>query len=155
MTEKNRTELGETSTFAGYHPAVNFIFFVFSIGITMFSMDPAFLALTLAASWTWSYILPAKTAGVKATSPKSGSLKVSWTNQQMADGFQVKSATDKDFTKNTKTVSVKDSSSKSRSKTIKELKKGKTYYVKVRAYKVVNDKKVYGSYSSVKKIKVK
>ena len=57
MTEKSRTGLGETSTFAGYHPAVNFIFFVFAIGITMFSMDPAFLALTLAASWTWSYIL--------------------------------------------------------------------------------------------------
>ena len=57
MTEKHRTGLGETSTFAGYHPAVNFIFFVFAIGITMFSMDPAFLALTLAASWTWSYIL--------------------------------------------------------------------------------------------------
>ena len=123
----------------GYEPVVN-----------LMATEQAYYALA-----QYFENIPAKTAGVKASSPKSGSLKVSWTNQQMADGFQIKIATDKNFTKNTKTVSVKDSSSKSRSKTIKELKKGKTYYVKVRAYKVVNDEKVYGSYSAVKKIKVK
>ena len=37
-----------------------------------------------------------------------------------------------------------------------EAKKGKTYYVKVRAYKVDSaSKKVYGSYSSVKTVTVK
>ena len=30
----------------------------------------------------------------------------------------------------------------------------KTYYVKVRAYKTVNGVKVYGAYSSVKKVKL-
>lgn len=35
------------------------------------------------------------------------------------------------------------------------LKKGKTYYYKIRAYRLVSGKKVYGSYSAVKKIKVK
>jgi len=37
----------------------------------------------------------------------------------------------------------------------KKLKKGKKYYYKVRAYKTVNGKKVYSSYSTVKSVKVK
>ena len=49
--------LGEGSTFAGYHPAVNLIFFLFAIGITMFSMSPAFLAVTLVFSWVYSLML--------------------------------------------------------------------------------------------------
>ena len=62
MKEKLREGLGETGTFAGYHPAVNFIFFVFAIGITMFSMDPLFLAVTLTASWAWSILLSGRRA---------------------------------------------------------------------------------------------
>ena len=40
-------------------------------------------------------------------------------------------------------------------KTIKSLKSGKTYKVKVRAYKVVDGKTYNGTYSTVKKVKVK
>ena len=39
------------------------------------------------------------------------------------------------------------SGSKTLTKTVTNLKKGKTYYVKVRAYKTVNGKKLYGAYS--------
>ena len=35
---------------------------------------------------------------------------------------------------------------------VTNLKKGKTYYVKVRAYKTVNGKKLYGAYSAVKRV---
>ena len=36
-----------------------------------------------------------------------------------------------------------------------KLKKGKTYYIKVRAYTLVNGKNVYGKFSSVQKVKIK
>ena len=54
--------LGEGSTFAGCHPAVNLIFFLFTIGITMFSMSPVFLAVTLVFSWFYSILLNGKKA---------------------------------------------------------------------------------------------
>ena len=66
-------------------------------------------------------------------------------------GYEMKYATNKKFTKGKKTVRFTGTS-----KTVKSLKKGKTYYVKVRAYKVDSaNKKVYGSYSSVKKVTIK
>lgn len=52
----------EKSAFAGYHPAVNFLFFVLVIGITMFSMDPVFLVVTSLAGWTWSIFLSGRKA---------------------------------------------------------------------------------------------
>ena len=38
---------------------------------------------------------------------------------------------------------------------MKKLKKGKTYYFKVRAYKKVAGKKVYTGYSNIVKVKIK
>ena len=61
-------------------------------------------------------------------------------------------ATNSGFTKNVKKVVVSGRSSVS--KKVTGLTKGKTYYVKVRAYKTVNGVKVYGAYSSVKKVKL-
>lgn len=54
--------LGEKNEFSTYHPLVNFVYFVFVIGITMFSIGPVFLAITFVASWTYSVLLK----GVKA-----------------------------------------------------------------------------------------
>ena len=52
----------EGSTFATYHPGVNFLFFALAIGITMFSMDPVFLVVTVVFSWSWSILLTGKKA---------------------------------------------------------------------------------------------
>ena len=90
-------------------------------------------------------------SSVKSTSKKK--MTVKWSKQSKVSGYQVVYATNSKFTKSKKTVTVKGSSSKS--KTIKSLKSKKTYYVKVRSYKTIDGKKVYGSYSKVKKVKVK
>ncbi|MBQ4530016.1 MAG: leucine-rich repeat protein [Lachnospiraceae bacterium] len=67
-----------------------------------------------------------------------------------AKGYQMVYANKKSFS-GKKTVSFTGTS-----KTVKSLKKGKTYYVKVRAYKVDSaNNKVYGSYSGVKKVTIK
>lgn len=47
---------------------------------------------------------------------------------------------------------VRDAKGSSRSYTSTNLKRGRTYYYKIRAYRTVNGKKVYGTYSAVKKI---
>ncbi len=80
---------------------------------------------------------------------KSGSeVKVSWTNISGETGYQISKSTKKNGTSivaTYKTTSVK-------SKTISATK-GKTYYYKVRAYKVVDGKKIYSPWSSVVKYK--
>ena len=64
MRETFRKGIGEKGTFATYHPIVNFIFFLFAIGITMFSIDPVFLLVTLVVCWTWSILINGK-KGIK------------------------------------------------------------------------------------------
>ena len=41
------------------------------------------------------------------------------------------------------------------SASVKGLKSGKKYYVKIRAYRTINGKKVYGAYSKIKSITIK
>ena len=68
-----------------------------------------------------------------------------------AAGYEVLCATDKQFKKNKKLTLAR-----STSVTVKGLKAGKTYYVKVRAYrKDSTGAKVYGSYSKTVQIKIK
>ncbi|MBR1752031.1 MAG: leucine-rich repeat domain-containing protein [Ruminococcus sp.] len=96
-------------------------------------------------------INPKKTSVSKLTSPKTKRLKVTYKKVSGVTGYQVTYSTSKNFTKSTtKTVTVKGTS-----KTVKSLKKGKTYYVKVRANKTVGSTKYYGAYSAVKKVKIK
>ena len=51
--------------------------------------------------------------------------------------------------------SVKIKSKKTLNKTIKNLKSNKKYYIRIRAYKLVDGKKIYGDFSKVKNIKIK
>lgn len=96
---------------------------------------------------------PKKTSISKITAQKKG-FKVTWKKVSNAKGYQVKYSTSKKFTKKTsKTATVKKATTTS--KTVKDLKKKKTYYVKVRSYKTVNAKKVYSDWSNVKKVKTK
>lgn len=64
--------------------------------------------------------------------------------------YQIKVSTSKKFNKNVDTY--KTSKEKY---TVKKLKKGKTYYVKVRTYKVIEGKTYYGKWSKTKMVKIK
>lgn len=92
---------------------------------------------------------PAKVKKVTLKNVKGKKMKVTIKKVSNATGYQIKYSTKKTF-KNAKTVKTTKTSY-----TIKKLKKKKTYYVKVRAYRTVDGKTYYGSYSSVKKIKIK
>lgn len=94
----------------------------------------------------------AKVKGVKLSS-KAKKIKVSWKKVAGVTGYQVQYSTSKKF-KKAATVSVKKA--KTVKATIKKgLKKGKKYYVRVRAYKTVSGKKTTGKWSAPKTIKVK
>ncbi len=95
-------------------------------------------------------ITPAKASlsTVKASKKK---LVASWKEVAGADGYKVIVSEKKNF-KNAKSVSVKAKTQA----TVKSLKKKKTYYVKVCAYtEDYAGKKVYGKYSTVKKVTIK
>ena len=90
------------------------------------------------------------TPTVKLTSPSTKKIKLTWTNiNSRTTGYNIYMATSKNGTyKNIGSTSKK-------SFTKGSLKKGKTYYFKVRAYRTIDGKKVYSSYSSIKSIKCK
>ena len=83
--------------------------------------------------------------------PSTNVNKVSWKKVADADGYQIY----RSATKNGKYKRIKTSSKASTTYTSVKLKKGKTYYYKMRAYKVVNGKKIYSSFTAPKKAKVK
>ena len=86
----------------------------------------------------------------KSTSKKK--IKASWSKVGGASGYQVMWSTYKNFSKNYKTKSVK---SKYSSKTVTTAQSKRVYYVRIRAYKTVNGKKVYSQWSNTKKVKTK
>ncbi len=96
-----------------------------------------------------------KPASVKVnkTLAKKKALVIYWNKIADASGYQIQIATDKKFKKNKKTITVaKQNASK---KTVKKLKAKKKYFVRVRAYKIVDGKKVYGKWSKIKSVKTK
>ena len=92
---------------------------------------------------------PLKVTINKPTTGKTHYVKVTW-KKRTCTGYEVKLATNSKFTKGVKNYKVK--SSKTLSKKFTGLKKGKRYYVKVRAYKTSNGITKYGSWSSWKSV---
>ncbi len=88
---------------------------------------------------------------VKSTARKT--ITVKWKRDAKADGYQIQYSTSKKF-KGAKTVDIKKNRTTS-TKIKKNLKAGKKYYVRVRAYKKNGKSKICGNYSKVKYVKVK
>ena len=98
-------------------------------------------------------INPKATTIKKPTAAKKA-LTAKWTKvSKQATGYEIMVATNKNFTKNKKTV--KATSYKTTSKKITGLKSKKTYYVKVRTYKMVNGVPYYSSWSKYRTVKTK
>ena len=98
--------------------------------------------------------LTIKKASIKSLkSKKKTKTTVIFNKQKDVNGYQIQYSTSKKFTK--KTTKTKNISNKKNNCTLTKLKSKKTYYVKIRAYKKVNGKKVYGTWSKTKKVKIK
>lgn len=108
-------------------------------------------AVTKASAKSTAASKPAKAKLKKLITAKKA-ITVYWNKVSKASGYQIEYSTKSNF-KGSKKITV--SSSKATSKKISKLKKGKKYYVRVRAYKTVNGKKLYGSWSTKKSITCK
>lgn len=110
-----------------------------------------------AASATFNEKKPAATSISRITS-KSKKVTLKYKASKEADGYEIERSTSKKKgfevikdVNNAKALTYVDKNSKSN-----VLKKGKTYYYRVRAYKYNDDgSKVYAKYSKVKSVKVK
>lgn len=98
-----------------------------------------------------SYKKPAKVKNLTATKTTKHAISLSW-SRQSGKGYEVWVATSKNgvYKKTNTLTSAKRTSCK-----VKNLKSGKKYYIKVRAYKKANNKKIYGLFSKAVVVKTK
>ena len=98
----------------------------------------------------WTKVKVAKASLTSAKNSKSKQILLKYKKVSDAKGYEISYSTDKKFKK-----AVTKKNTAKTSYTISKLKKGKIYYVRIRAYKMDSTgKKVYGKYSSMKKVKV-
>ena len=88
---------------------------------------------------------------VRAKALKGKKAKVTLKKVAQAKGYEIVYSTSVNFTKKT----TKKITTKNLTKTFKNLKKKKTYYIKARAYKLNGKTKVYGRWSLIKKVTIK
>lgn len=82
----------------------------------------------------------------------AGKLTFAWEQNKKSSGYQVQCATKKNFKKpKVQNIKGKDMTIT----TLSSLKAGKSYYIRVRAYKKVGSKKYYAPWSATKKVRIK
>ena len=96
---------------------------------------------------------PGKTNLKSAKRISSKKIKLSWKKNAKADQYEIQYSTSKKFTKS-KTKTLKAGKNKS-AKTLSGLKKGKTYYIRIRSYSYADGLVGIGEWSKVKKVKMK
>lgn len=95
---------------------------------------------------------PEKVSSVKAKACSGRKVRLTWKRTGSTAGYEIYRATKKNGTyKKIKTITK----AKTVSYTDKSLKKGRTYYYKIKAYRTIKGKKVYGPCSSVVSAKAK
>ncbi len=121
---------------------------------------PGKAVITLTAAETGNYkaitktiplvVKPKKVIIQKLEQKASDTLTLSWKRDPGATGYEIIYGLNKGFTKEKKVISVK--SNKTTVMAFHTLKRGTAHYVKIRAYKTIDGNKLYGSYSTVRKI---
>lgn len=93
---------------------------------------------------------PGSVKKLTAKNKKKKAVTLSWKKVNGAKGYQIQYALNKKLTKKKKSKIVTKTKF-----TVKKLIKNKTYYFRVRAYKLDGKTKVYGKWSKIKKVKIK
>ena len=110
---------------------------------------------TYYSSWSASnavgVYLPTSTSLSSVKNAAEKKITVKWKKVSGVSGYQIQYAMNKNF-KSAKSVTVKGA--KNISKTITDLKKNQTYYVRVRTYKTVSGKTYYSAWSTKKSVKI-
>lgn len=94
-------------------------------------------------------IVLSKVKNLKVQKKGAGKVNVSWKNVKGASKYELSYSPNKNFKKAVKKVVIKKNKI-----IVKKLKRGKLYYFRVRALTKENNGKIYGSYSSKKKLKI-
>lgn len=98
-------------------------------------------------------INPAGTSLTKVRSANNG-LRAEWKKARGGvTGYQIKYSKKKNFSSGNRIATIKKAATTS--KKITRLQDNKTYYLKIRTYKVVNNKRYYSSWSGVKTVTTK
>ena len=96
-------------------------------------------------------IAPARNNFITFTSTSKGTIRLAWSKNTTATGYELQLSSNKDFTvKKTAYASVNHVTT-----TISGLTSGKTYYVRIRNYKTVGNTKLYSFWSTVRAVKVR
>jgi endo-1,4-beta-xylanase len=98
----------------------------------------------------WQKVTVSSTTITSGKNNKTKQIQLKFKKVSGAKGYEISYSTNKNFKK-----SVKKTQTAKTSATIKKLKKGTTYYVRIQAYKLDSaGKKVYSKYSKVCRVKI-
>lgn len=100
----------------------------------------------------YSVSAPKKPTLSSVTNKSGKKLAIKWKKVSGISGYEVQYSTNKKFKSS---VTKKTVASGKTSATYTKLKKGKTYYVRMRSYVKVDGKKVYSNWSKTKTVKIK
>jgi|GEM_PF-2852172 len=129
--------------------------------VTIKATGKATITITAAATTNYKKTTKAVTITVKPKKATvfsvAGSAKkkitVQWKKDSQATGYQIQYSTSSSFKSGNSTKLVNKNTTVK--KTLTSLKSGKKYYVRVRSYKTISGKKVYGAWSAKKSVTVK
>jgi hypothetical protein len=97
------------------------------------------------------YIVPKK-VGLRSFSQSENHLKVDWKRDKQATGYEILLSANGNFKTGNQKFNIGRNKIITKEIPVPVSQMGKKYYVKIRAYKVVDDKRRYGAYSKIKQV---